>query len=266
MFLQIKHVAKGFWIGFEFPKTLIELLGFQLAGNLNMYIGFFLNILIVVYIILLMNKRNKYDKKIIINCITIYLLVTVTSIIISLILKTSIIHPRYLFILIGIYIFIISYLISKENNKHIIILCFIVFMMGVANNIIQIKNNYAIENGKQIDYLKENIRENDVIVYMDNEIGSIFAINFKSNKQYLYNPEDWGVVEAYKVWSPQMETYITTDFLDKCTDRVWIIDSKDSNLYNKVFNNRDFKHISSKYFETRYQNYIYNIILVQKIY
>ena len=265
MFLQIKHVAKGFWIGFKFPETIIELLGFQLSGNLKMYIGFFLNILLIIYIILMMNKRNKYDKKIIINCITIYLLVIITSVIISLVLKTSIIYPRYLFILIGIYIFVISYLISKENNKHIIIMCVIVFVMGVANNIIQIKNNYAIENGKHIDYLNENIRKGDVIVYMDNEIGSVFAINFKNNKQYFYNPENWGIVEAYKVWSPQMETYITTDFLSNCTDRVWIIDSKDNNLYNKIFNNTDFKYISSKCFETRYQNYIYNIILVQKI-
>lgn len=46
---------------------------------------------------------------------------------------------------------------------------------------------------------------------------------------------------------------------------MWIIDSENNSFYNELFNNKDFKHISTQYFETTYQDYIYNITLVEKI-
>ena len=38
--------SNGFWISITFPDTLIEILGFQFAGNLNIYIGLAISILI----------------------------------------------------------------------------------------------------------------------------------------------------------------------------------------------------------------------------
>ena len=133
------------------------------------------------------------------------------------------------------------------------------------NNVIQIRENYATENGKQITYLKENIREGDLLVYSNIGNGSIFAANFKDNKQYFYNGAIWGVEEAYKAWAPQMKTYITTDFLQELEGRIWIIDSQDNGFYNELFNTEDFKYISTAYFDTPYQNYIYNITLIERV-
>lgn len=267
LLLQIKHVSKGFWIGYQFPETLLELIGFQMSGIMNLWIGFVANIILFTALgIIYLKKKDTIDFKPVKILIKIYLSIIIATIIISIICRTPILHYRYLFVIIGLYIFIISYIVSKINKRHIIVFCFLIFILGSINNCIQMQENYSKENGKQIEYLKENIKDNDVIVYTDNQIGAVIATNFKDNKQYFYNPEDWGVSKAYKVWYPQMETYINTEFLGECRNRIWIIDSIDYKCYNLLFKNEHFEFISSKCFETRYYNYIYNIILVQRIY
>lgn len=265
MFLQIKHVTKGFWIEFEFPKTVLQLIGFYMGGTINIYMGFIANIILFFILLLIYyKKRNLINMKPVINIVKIYLIIIIIAISISVIFKTSILYYRYLFILIGLYIFIISFLLSKVKKQYLLVICIVIFLLGVVSNIIQIQDNYAKENGKQIEYLRKNMKENDVIVYMNNEVGAVIAINFLNNKQYFYNPENWGVADAYKVWAPQMETHISTEFINKCKGRVWVIDSQDYKCYNQLFNNGDFKIITKQYFETKYQNYSYNIILVER--
>ena len=267
LFLQIKHVSKGFWIGYQFPETLLELIGFEMSGIMNSLIGFIINIVLFSFLgIIYYRKRKLFKFESVKNSVKIYLLIIIIASVLSIMFKTSILHYRYLFVIIGLYIFIISYIVSKINKRHIIVFCFLIFVLGAINNFIQIQENYSKENGKQIKYLKENIKEDDVIVYTDNQIGAVIATNFENNKQYFYNPEDWGVSKAYKVWYPQMETYINKEFLNKCTNRVWIIDSTDYKCYDLLFKNKNFKFVSSECFKTKYYNYIYNIILVKRIY
>ena len=211
-------------------------------------------------------KDKTLDWKPVIYSIAIYLSVIFAALIITVVLKTSILYYRYLFVITGLYIFVISYILSKENNIYLILsVCSIILVLGITNSVIQITENYDESNGKQIEYLKENIEEGDVLVYSNIGNGSVFASNFLNNKQYFYNQEDWGVVEAYKVWSPQMETCITTDFLENCTGRIWIIDSEGNGFFNELFNNEDYKHISTEVFETEYREYTYNITLVERI-
>lgn len=266
---QMEHVSKGFWIGFEFPKTILELVGCQMTGIMNLWVGFIANILLFFLLGIIVYRKRKDESinwKPVKYAVIIYFAVIIAALIITKVLKTSILYYRYLFVITGLYIFTISYILSKEDNLHIIlIVCAIILCLGIANNIIQIKDNYAEENGKQIEYLKENIQKGDVLVYSNIGNGSVFASNFLNNKQYFYNPEDWGVEEAYKAWTPQLETYITTDFLDKCTGRVWIIDSQDNGFYNELFNTKNFKYISTEHFDIPYQDYIYNITLVERI-
>ena len=50
---QLNSVKKGFWINIEFPKTLIEILGFTFAGNLEFYIGAIISVLVLIYIVYL---------------------------------------------------------------------------------------------------------------------------------------------------------------------------------------------------------------------
>lgn len=270
---QMEHVSGGFWIGFTFPDTVFEIIGCQMNGTRNetmvLFVGFLANVLLFIClgVIAFKNRKNKeVDMKAVKYAVVIYLSVILAALIITKIINSAILYYRYLFVITGLYIFIVSHLLANSNNKYLItVVCSIVLALGVVNNIVQIKDNYAEENGRQIQYLKENVREDDVLVYSNIGNGSVFASNFTENKQYFYNGANWGVEEAYKAWAPQMETWITTEFLNKCTGRIWIIDSQDNGFYNELFNTEDFKYISTEYFDTPYQNYIYNITLVERV-
>lgn len=264
---QIKHVSKGFWIGFEFPDTLMELISFQFIGNINYYIGFVFSIIIYIYLGIKLHKtiKNKENILPVKLSIGIYIVVIIAALIVTIFAKTSILYYRYLFVITGLYIFTLSFIISKEQNKKIIIvICSITLILGIASNSILVKDNYSKENSKPIEYLKSQIQDGDFIVYTDISVGSVMAVNFPNNTQYFYNEEDWGVEEAYKAFAPQMETYVTRDFMDNLTGRIWIIDGVSDSTYQTLFNNNEYTYITQETYQTKYQKYHYIITLVEK--
>lgn len=264
---QLKQISNGFWIGFDFPNTLMELLSYQYIGNINYYVGFGASIILYIYLGIKLHKlrKNKEDILPVKLSIGIYLAVILAALIITALAGTSILYYRYLFVITGLYIFTLSFILSKEQNKKIVItICLITAILGISSNVIMIKDNYGSNNMKQIEYLKDNIQEGDYIVYTDAGTGSVIAVNFPNNKQYFYNIPNWGVREAYKAFGPQMDTYVTSDFMDELSGRIWIIDGDRDSCYQDVFNNEEYKYISQKQFQTDYKNYHYVITLVEK--
>lgn len=263
---QLEHVSEGFWITL-YLDDILKLIGCQLTGNLNTYIGATLSILLYIYLFKFVHKkRTKFDIKPIKISIFIYITVIIVALLITVILKTPILYFRYLYVITGIYIFVVSYILAHEENKYIIgIICLIILVLGIANNVYQIKENYDNNNLNVVNYLKENIEDSDEIVYSHIGNGSIIAVNF-NNKQYFYNPEDWGVKKAYRAYGPQMNTYTSKDFIEKSPNRIWLIDTIDEALYNDLFKNKDYKIVKSKSFKTDYyEEYDYNIKLLEKI-
>ena len=236
----------------HFFNSVLEIVRCQMTGKAvswHLWVGTVVNLLLFIYLGILVFRKRKdktMSNKPAIFAIGLYIAVIMAAVIVTQILKTPVIYYRYLFVVMGMYIFAVSYLLSKEDNKIcIFIICAVVLTLGTMNIVEQISENYAPENGKQIEYLKENIQEGDVLVYSNIGNGSIFASNFTNYKQYFYNGANWGVEEAYKAWAPQMDTYITTDFLDELNGRVWIIDSQDNGFYNELFNTEDFKYLET---------------------
>jgi len=270
---QMKQISGGFWIGFTFPTTLYELIGCQMNGTLNttndLLVGFIANTLLFISLAVVVIKNRKNEEpnlKPAIYSAIIYIAVILAAVFITKILGTHILYYRYLFVITGLYIFAASHILAKSNNKYLIaIVCLIVLVLGTYNNIIQIRDNYAQQNSEPFKYLNENIQDGDVFVF--NEVGSGFACAsiFTQNKHYFYNKENWGVEEAYKAWAPQMETCVTTEFLEKCTGRIWVVGAWNNSCYEELFDNKNFKQISNEYFNTKYENYSYNITLVEKI-
>ena len=262
---QLKHVSNGFWIHFTFPDTVMELMSGQFIGHLNYYISFAISICIYIYLIIKICKY-KGDKTPAILAISIYISVILVAILMTIFLHTSILLYRYLFVITGLYIFTISFILSKEkNNKIIWCICAIIAIMSTISNIKHIQEAYDESNLKQYQYLEENIQKEDQIVYKESGHGSTIAVYFTENEQYFYNPEDWNVEEAYKAFGAHMETYTNTDFIEKLNGRIWLIDTMDNKLYNELFNNKDYKIISEKQFWTKYHGYSMNIILIEKV-
>lgn len=273
LFSQVKEVSKGFWITFNFPTTIFELIGCQMNGTLNdtpsLFVSFLVNILLYICLLIVLCKNRNNEKlnfKAVISAVAIYATIVLAAGIISLIMTSGVLYYRYLFVITGLYIFGVSHVLAESNNKYLIsIVCIIVLSLGTYNNIIQIRDNYSLKNVKPIEYLKANIKEGDVIVY--NEVGSGFicASIFEQNKQYFYNKENWGVEEAYKAWEPQLEVKITDEFLEECEGRIWVVGTWNNSCYEELFDNEKFEYISNQYFETLYQDYRYNITLVERI-
>ena len=270
---QLTSVGGGYWIKLEFPDILYNVLGIQYMGSLSNIFGFCFAICLYIYLgfVIYRCKKERISVKNARNSLLLYVLVVFIAFLISL--KSPILYPRYLMTITGLLIFFIADIMAKEKSKYITIeICIIIFVTSLISNINIINNNYDNTNMKQIEYLEENIKDDDIIVYSNIGNGSVFAVYFKDNKQYFYNGDHWNVEEAYKAYGPQMETVEDLDFLKDYKGRIWIIDSTDSSFYNDKFKTDDYKVIDSKViktkypssFDTNYSGYEYNLILIEK--
>lgn len=270
---QLTSVGGGYWIKLEFPDTLYNVLGIQYMGSLSNIFGFCFAICLYIYLgfVIYRCKKERISVKNARNSLLLYVLIVFIAFLISL--KSPILYPRYLMTITGLLIFFIADIMAKEKSKYITIeICIIIFVTSLISNINIINNNYDNTNMKQIEYLEENIKDDDIIVYSNIGNGSVFAVYFKDNKQYFYNGDHWNVEEAYKAYVPQMETVEDLDFLKDYKGRIWIIDSTDSSFYNDKFKTDDYKVIDSKViktkypssFDTNYSGYEYNLILIEK--
>lgn len=270
---QLSNVSSGYWIGFSFPKTPMELLSSQLAGYVKTsdYTGLLVpTVLALELYAYMIYKTYKYAKaKEDLNSfkwsVTVYFAVILAAIIITALMKTSILYYRYLFVITGLYIFAVSFILGKEENKiEIVAILSVIAILGVYNNIVMMKDNYDYSNQEPIKYLNENVKEGDTIVYADFGGGSVVAVQFADNQVYFYNADNWGVEEAYKAFGPNYEVKVTKDFIDNCSNRVWFVDNIYNSVADEIFEGKGYNKVSEKDFSTKYHDYSYKIVLLEK--
>ena len=242
---QLKNVSGGFWIGFEFPKTLIELtsfgfLGDYINGNFGLYQHIIFVLAIELYIYLGVKiykyKKEKQDIKPAILPVIIYAAVIIAALLITLVMKTSILYYRYLFVITGLFIFVLSFVLAKEKNKIVsLVICIVIVLLGMINNIKLINENYDESNKQPIEYLKQNIQEGDLIVYSDVGVGAVVNEFLTQNNQYFYNADHWNIYKAYKAYEPTMKITEDDEFTNSA-NRFWLV-GYNENIYNYLFNN-----------------------------
>ncbi len=272
---QVAHVGGGFWISFG-VSTFVEIPSFQFRRQLDTNFVFDANTIIALVAAIAMYvyigyrmykaKKEKEEMKPGVFAWVLYLLVIIAVIIISLLMKQSILFARYLLVITGLYAFGLAFFMAKERRKWItIMICAVIFILGCISNITNIMINYDNSNMKQIEYLKENIEPEDIIVYSNIGNGGVIAAFFPDNKQYFYNGAYWDVEEAYKAYGPGMETiYNYEDILKDYHGRIWLIDSENCGLYNEFPKEGTKTIVEPMEFKTKYQNYIYTIVLLEK--
>ena len=270
---QLSNVSSGYWIGFSFPKTPMELLSSQLAGYVKTsdYTGLLVpTVLALELYAYMIYKTYKYAKaKEDLNSfkwsVIVYFAVILAAIIITALMKTSILYYRYLFVITGLYIFAVSFILGKEENKiEIVAILSVIAILGVYNNIVMMKDNYDYSNQEPIKYLNENVKEGDTIVYADFGGGSVVAVQFADNQVYFYNADNWGVEEAYKAFGPNYDTVVNKEFVKECSNRVWIVDDPNGKFYEDVFKEEGYNKVSEKVYYTKYHGYNYKIMLIEK--
>lgn len=263
---QLTRVGGGFWITIEIPQILIDIINFQFKGNLNEIIPTIFAVALWSYIIyiIIKNIKSKKDIKEGIIPVILYLLVIVAVSIVSL--KSPILYARYLFTITGLIIFAIAYLLAKENNKFIIgFICGIILTMSINNVIINIQENYDNSNSEPIEYLKENLQPEDIIIYSSINNGGVIAASIDTNQQYFLNLENWTIEEAYKAYAPQMKVaYSFEEALNGAQGRIFIIDDADLNCYQELENKEEYETVDIKKFEPKYKNYTYQIMILNQ--
>ena len=253
---QLKSMHdNGFWISLG-PETIIQIGSLLFSGSLYAWIGFIISLFVYGYLIYLIRKEEKENIKPVRYALLVIVLLILASLIMSVILWSPILYYRYLTVVAGLMIFAISYMFAK-SAKPCILYTFIAItiLTTIPSNIIMISHNYDKSNNEPIDFIKNNIQENDVIVYPGIGTGAIMSAKFPQYKQYFYNAEDWGVEEAYKAFGPAMQTYTTDDFLndEECQGRIWLVlDFYKVDYFNEKFNNENYRVLAKKQYFTKY--------------
>lgn len=271
---QLKHVDGGFWITIGWPNTPVEALSVQFRRQLDTVFSFDFNtilaliaaILMYIYIgwkIYVLKKQGESIKPAILAG-GVYLGVIGIILIISIVMP--LLFSRYLLVITGVYAFALAFIMSKEKNKIItIFICIVILALGIKSNVENIILNYNSNNTDVYDYIKENIQEGDIIVYSNIGNGGVVAAYFPEYEQYFLNFDHWDVEEAYKAYGPGMKTVTTWDFLNDYTGRIWLIDSEYMGLY-EVFPKENIQIIlDAKRIDTTYHEYIYNVMLIEKV-
>ena len=273
--VQLKQVGSGYWIQLSLIGTTVDVLSFQFKNQVD---GNFMNdakalaaliVSIAVYIYLIIKayklKKNGESLKPVALSTGIYIGVIVIILLVSMI--SPILYARYLLVMTGLYIFTLSFIISKEKNKIVAgIIISITLILAILGNIQNVKENYNKENSEVYDYISSEIKEDDIVLYSKIGNGGIIATYFPNNKQYFMNLEHWGVEEAYKAYLPAMETKENWDFLEDYKGRIWLIDEDSNQLHqNDFFANENIKVLKEeKTFKVKYHNLTYKVMLFEK--
>ncbi len=270
---QLKHVGGGFWISLGL-NTAVEVPSFQFRRQLDTTFSFDSNTIVAlvaaismyIYIGYRIYGAKKEKENILpgILALGIYCTVIVCMLIISFVMP--ILFARYLLVMTGLYVFGLAFFMAKEKRKWITVsICIIILILGIISNVTNITINYDASNMKQIEYLQERIQEDDILVYSNIGNGGVIAAFFPNNKQYFYNGAYWDVEEAYKAYGPAMETiYDYQDILENYTGRIWLIDSENMGLYDEFPKDNTITLEGPIRFDTKYQNYIYSFVLLEK--
>ncbi len=274
LYKQLKHVGVGFWITLGI-NTLVEVPSFQFRRELDTVFTFdaptiialISSVLMYIYIGYRIYKAKKEKENIMpgIWGIIVYWAVIGAYLLVSYTFS-PVLYSRYLFAITGIYIFAMAFFMAKEKKTWVsVIICALILAVSIWSNVNNILINYDETNMKQIEYLKENVKKDDIIIYSNIGNGGVIAAFFPENKQYFINLGGWDIIEAYKAYGPGMETVSSyEEAINNYTGRIWLIDSEYPDLYNNFPKEGIRLKEGPIKFETKYQGYIYNFFLLEK--
>lgn len=266
---QLKGVSGGFWISLSFPGTIYDILTVQYKGNLS-FSPIILCTLFYAYLVFLVSTIKKEERKPGILGFVIYILMIVLPLLFSLCMTSVILLNRYLLVATGLLIFVIAFFMAKDTKTwRVLTICTIIMVMAIFSNISIIKENYAASNSDWLSYMKNQIQDDDIIVYCNAINGAVVTTNLSNyfdNQCYFYDKEHWNVEEAYKSYSPYMKIEDTLEeILDNYHGRIWLIESENTHsLQDEIEEKYEITKLDSKQFRAPYRNYTYTIELIEK--
>lgn len=268
LFTQISNVSSGFWIGIHFPGTFIELFTFPFTGNLEgsgyiqVPLAIIFSIIIFGYAIyrVIKQKNNKFSAE---KCaIRVWLAVMMSACIVSLVILRPIIYARYMLCVGGVLIFYISKILSEKNDEKLkIIICTTSVVLTITALCSLVQENYGKQNQDFQNYIRDNIKEGDIILCGNELSGFVVSAYFPENKLYFYDEDNWNVGPAYKAYG---DTVYDLDFLNNYDGRIWAINTNNYKLYEKIKDRFKIELIVQNAFNTEYKKNAYTLTLIKK--
>lgn len=278
LFMQMKKMSSvHFWIYLK-AYMIIEFFIFQFTGNLEKtkYISdicaIIFGIIICGYLIYCYirnrdskSKNSKEEMHPIKLAILIYIGVVIGAGIMSIVLKTPIIYARYMLCVTGVFIFALAYYLAKRGNKYgILVICILCVIVGITIQINLCKDNYDSSNKEPFTYLKENVKENDILLCSNEGSGFVVCANFPNNFFYFWDKDYWNVEEAYKAFGKHMKTIYKLEEIEKVKGRIWVLDSSGYGLLEKLQEEYNIEIIEQKLYSTKYHGFQYSFALIEK--
>lgn len=277
---QILGLSNGFWISRPTLKLFLEIFIFQFTGNLdvkyiNQTIAILYGVITLVYtiycIIRMHFKKEKIEERKTNNAgawaIGVYFIVMFFILIICI--KKPLLYPRYFLTLTGLFIFFLSFYMANKGKKlFTVIISVLTVIISMTINYKIIKINYAKSNNEPIEYVKEDLRPDDMIIF-ENESGSgfVLSMHFEDIQNCFYDAKNWNVEPAYKAFGKDLLYIHHLDELNDYKGRIWVIDADHYILYNKLldkYGEDEITLLKQNEFATEYHSYKYKISLINK--
>lgn len=268
---QALRVSHGFWIKITYPDIFFDIMMFNLKGagdssNWNKLILVISGIAFAYLAVKAIMLWKEEKKKIVVPIlsISVYGIVILVALLLSNI--TDIFTTRYTIPMVGLFIFFMAYVLAHEKNRIITTMAVVIIgiLCGYNMNLFY-QTNYDKSNTLLTSYIDENIKENDIIVYQDINLGSILAVKYPNVKQYFYNVEHWSVEEAYRAFAPQMDCIEELSQIEENGGRVWIVDNGSKALYQTLKKEENIiTVVETKEIKTVYRNLTFYISLMSQ--
>ena len=230
------------WISMQ-KDIYFEILAFNFVGDLSVDSGYsgrilyaisFLSLCIFVLLgIFLYNlrKKSKERAEAPILALCVYFGVIFATMLISIV--KPVFYPRYMTVMVGIFIFVFAYALGNlENKLKWFKYAFLVFLLVLsvlrASEIYKISYNETSNLAKE--YAQTNIDENDIII---TDEGLIFQFSVFSPKTLtcMYNSSDWDIQKPYNAFANEVKVAVRKEDLKECIskgqNRIFVINSKD---------------------------------------
>ncbi len=267
---QVGTLASGgYWINISFPDTLIEVIGIQCSGyTIGKYTSFIIMLGLYTYVgyLIYKSKKEKVEMKPAILSAIIYFSVIISAYILSKIL-VPILLDRYLLIITGLITFFFAFFMAKQKNKYVTItICLAIFILSLTNLVKVININYSNTNTEMVQYINDNLQENDSFLIYNDEIGG-FSITAKhlDHMQYFHDKGNWGAGGAYECFGPNFKRYNDLeDIMKEASGRIWIINIPEEDLTSEIKSKYNVEILERKEFQTKYNGYFFSFTLIEK--
>ena len=254
--IQLVTVSGGFWITLSFPRTLMELVTIHFLGKFDMTIVFIGCLCFYIYTAYLTKKNgfNEASKK----SIIFYLIVILAALIISLV-ASPILYFRYLLIITGLLIFYISDTLSNANRYILTILLILIFVMSCMTMDASIAESYDVRNNEAVTYLKENIDNDDIIVYSRISMSALTERMRDRNLNAYYVSTEYWTFDAYKAFDPYMHIVEDLSILDDYHGTIWVLEENSSDLKERIKGQYKVKEESTMDFYQPYKDISFTV-------